>query len=109
MLYEGASVGRRRRGTRGRRAAALRESLSAAEAGLLAQHAPQYATYFAEQPSSLINRFLGCYKMTLYAHTFHFAVLSSVFAPALGAKPSVCYDLKEEFKDATRPPPPAPE
>ncbi len=75
------------------------KTLSAAEAGLLAQHAPQYATYFAEQPSSLINRFLGCYKMTLYAHTFHFAVLSSVFAPALGAKPSVCYDLKGSWVD----------
>ena len=35
---------------------------------------------------SLINRFLGCFRMKLYSQTIHFVVVSSVFAAATRAE-----------------------
>ena len=55
---------------------------SALQAEVLAKLAPRFAEHFEEQPGSLINRFFGLYRMTLYKSTMHFVVISSVWAAA---------------------------
>ena len=62
------------------------KTLDAAEAELLCELAPAFAAHFDAHPTSLINRFLGCFRMKLYSQTIHFVVVSSVFAAATRAE-----------------------
>lgn len=70
------------------------KTIEADEAKVLASLADTFADHFEAQPGSLINRFFGLYRMTLYSSTMHFVVISSVWAPAADRRRVVVFDLK---------------
>jgi len=71
------------------------KTLNAEEAASLRALAPAFAAHFSHNPNSLINRFLGQFKMFLYGRTIHFVIIQSVFSAAPPRSIlTVKYDLK---------------
>ena len=70
------------------------KTLTLQEVHALCELTPIFEDWFHKNPDSLINRFLGLYSMRMYGCDIHFVILRSIWAPCIGQRPRLCYDLK---------------
>lgn len=57
----------------------LVKSMSESECRFLCQIAEDYVEYLIANPSSLVTKFFGCFKITLYEKKFYFVVMENLF------------------------------
>ncbi|KAF1328570.1 Phosphatidylinositol-4-phosphate-5-kinase, partial [Globisporangium splendens] len=55
------------------------KSMAEAECRFLCEIAEDYVEYLVTHPSSLITKFFGCFKITLYEKKFYFVVMENLF------------------------------
>ncbi|OQR86822.1 phosphatidylinositol-4-phosphate-5-kinase (Pi-PIPK-D2) [Achlya hypogyna] len=69
------------------------KSMVKAEARFLIKIAPEYVEYLKTEESSVLTRFYGCFRITLYGNDFYFVVMENLFA-ASGQEIHHRYDIK---------------
>lgn len=65
----------------------LVKSMAESECRFLCEIADEYVDFLIANPSSLITKFFGCFKITLYEKKFYFVVMENLFAAAEQATP----------------------
>uniref|UniRef100_K3WT33 PIPK domain-containing protein n=1 Tax=Globisporangium ultimum (strain ATCC 200006 / CBS 805.95 / DAOM BR144) TaxID=431595 RepID=K3WT33_GLOUD len=55
------------------------KSMAEAECRFLCEIAEDYVEYLVAHPSSLITKFFGCFKITMYEKKFYFVVMENLF------------------------------
>lgn len=71
------------------------KSMAESECRFLCEIAEDYVEYLVAHPSSLITKFFGCFKITLYGKRFYFVVMENLFDVAEeGVQIHHRYDIK---------------
>ncbi|KDO30800.1 hypothetical protein SPRG_04701 [Saprolegnia parasitica CBS 223.65] len=69
------------------------KSMVKAEARFLIKIAPEYVEYLKSEEKSVLTRFYGCFRITLYGNDFYFVVMENLFASS-GQEIHHRYDIK---------------